>query len=542
MQDIEEDLRDAMADAQRRIKRLEKKEGVGSVIRRAQLILIRRELRAVQEDLWRHIGKRIRGNGDRIAAAAAKAEETLERLLFQRAGKGDPPESLLQAQLGYAKRTVANYFARGNNGISLSQRVYRSKQLSNGYVDRAINRSLLQGDSWQELAARVVPMIDPDTPGGVSYAAKRLARTELNNAFHTVQQASAEVNPFVLGLKWNLSRSHTRRDRCNELVEEHSDGKPAGVYVPSELPLKPHPQCLCYTTNEMMDEDDFLDLVSSDEFLGDVAEDYGKPNVVELKPKPKPAPKPKKPAVAKKPTVAQLKKRKPVETRRLGGQTGQAELYTYADGSKLVHKDNSKLTYSGEDPAYATDAEFLGAEVLRAFGVRAPELSRDGKNALYMEFIPGKTGGELYGWKEIPSRVLRSPDGRRLGLADYYMLQFDRNEGNWIQDPNGTSLIGIDNGAAWPEGFDSSLRSNSTFAKFMYEADLELSSAEVAEAGRRLQALRPKFEKAGRLDWWEASWAQHESLLGRSTGNGIGIFDDDAASSADGGEGRPGVA
>lgn len=113
-------------------------------------------------------------------------------------------------------------------------------------------------------------MIDPGTPGGVSYAAKRLARTELNNAFHTTQRESAEVNPWVLGVKWNLSRSHPVEDICDVLARGHSRGKPRGVYLPGELPNKAHPQCLCYTTNEMMEEDDFINSVleeDEEEFL-----------------------------------------------------------------------------------------------------------------------------------------------------------------------------------------------------------------------------------------------------------------------------------
>lgn len=271
---IVDDLRDAMADAQRRINKLESKKGIGSVVRRGQLAVIRRELRSVTNDLWRNVGKRIRSAGNAVADAAAEAEATLERILFRAVGARES-EALLAAQRSYARRTVATYLARGQNGIGLSQRVYRTRQLADGFVDRAVNRVILQGGSWQDISKEVKPMIDPATPGGVSYAAKRLARTELNNAFHTTQQASAEVNPFVLGLRWHLSTSHTTKDICDELAHGHSKDKPAGVYVPSELPHKAHPQCLCYTSNEMMEEDDFLDLVSNPEYLDGLVDEYG---------------------------------------------------------------------------------------------------------------------------------------------------------------------------------------------------------------------------------------------------------------------------
>lgn len=271
---IEEDLRDTMADVQRRINKLESKHGIGSVVRRAQLAIIRRELRSVSRDVWRNIGKKIRGAGNAVADAAADAEAILQRILFRSVGK-EESEALVAAQRAYARRAVANYLARGQNGIGLSQRVYRTSQLADGYVDRAVNRVILQGGGWQEVAKAVKPMINPSTPGGVSYAAKRLARTELNNAFHITQKASAEINPFVIALRWNLSKSHTIPDKCDSLAKGHSKGKTTGLYTPGDLPMKPHPQCLCFTTNEMMPEEDFLNIVSNPDYLDGLIDEYG---------------------------------------------------------------------------------------------------------------------------------------------------------------------------------------------------------------------------------------------------------------------------
>lgn len=267
-------LRDAMADAQRRINKLETKHGLGSIVRRAQLAIIRRELRSVSNELFRAVGKSVRAASPAVADAASEAERVLQALLFQAAGKR-APEPLVEAQRAYARRTVATYLARGQNGINLSQRVYRTRELSNGFVDRAVNRVVLQGGSWQDIAKNVTPLINPDSPGGVSFAAKRLGRTELNNAFHTTQKASAEINPFVEALRWNLSMSHAKADSCDLLAQGHSRGKRVGLYVPSDLPAKPHPQCLCYTTNEMMDEDEFLLLVANEDFVDDLTDQYG---------------------------------------------------------------------------------------------------------------------------------------------------------------------------------------------------------------------------------------------------------------------------
>lgn len=258
IEEIVRDLQDAAAEAQRRINKLETKYGIGARVERAQLNLVKKELHIVQRQFWLLVGKRIRAAPARIAEAAALAEEQIEQVLFRALGQ-DVPDELLSAQRAYAEATVNTYLARGENGISLSERVYRTEKLSNGLVDRAINREILLGRNWQDLAKAVRPMIDPNTPGGVSYAAKRLARTELNNAFHTAQKNLAAANPWVEAQTWNLSRSHRVPDRCDELARGHSKGMPPGSYAIGEVPSKPHPQCLCYLGEEVVSEDQFLD-------------------------------------------------------------------------------------------------------------------------------------------------------------------------------------------------------------------------------------------------------------------------------------------
>lgn len=271
--DIVRDLQDAAAEAQRRINKLETRYGIGSTVERAQLAMVKRELHGVQRELWLLVNRRIRAVSSAIAEAALLAEVQLEQVLFRAIGQ-DVPDELIQAQREYARQTVQTYLARGENGIGLSERVYRTRQLANGLVDRAINRELLLGRNWQELARAVRPYINPDTPGGVSYAAKRLARTELNNAFHRTQIGMAAENPWVEGQKWNLSRSHKKPDRCDELARGHSKGLSPGVYEVGSVPSKPHPQCLCYLTGVTVGEEEFLDSLMQ-MTPSDVARMYG---------------------------------------------------------------------------------------------------------------------------------------------------------------------------------------------------------------------------------------------------------------------------
>lgn len=256
---MEADLRDAQVDLGMRLDRLAARNGgLGEEVRRAQLSQISRQIRLVQEELWRALGKDIEAGGPLVADSVADVQAVYDKVLWSSAGAG-VPEELVRAQHAYAREVVQTYFSRTVNNIPLSSQVYKTASLSQGWVDRAVNRVILQGGSWRDIAKAVTSMIDPNTPGGVSYAAKRLGRTELNNAFHTTQIRMGEANPWVDGQKWNLSRQHPKADDCDAMAKTpHYRGGAPGVYQATDVPRKPHPQCFCYLTPETVSEEEFF--------------------------------------------------------------------------------------------------------------------------------------------------------------------------------------------------------------------------------------------------------------------------------------------
>lgn len=255
--EIAEELQDAGAEIDKRILQLARRPGLAATVRRAQFTLIKREIVAVQQTLWGRINRTIRTHGTSVAHAAARAEETLQRLLFGRANQV-PPEDFLASQRLQAEKAVTTYFARRQGKLPLSSQVVRTRALSQGWINREINRVILQGGSWQELSNRLQPLLNPTVPGGVSYAAKRLARTELNNAFHAASITTSARNPYSLGMQWYLSGTHGTPDRCDVLSTEHSPGRPRGVYAPGEVPAKPHPQCRCFVASVSISEEAFM--------------------------------------------------------------------------------------------------------------------------------------------------------------------------------------------------------------------------------------------------------------------------------------------
>jgi hypothetical protein len=153
---------------------------------------------------------------------------------------------------------------QGKSYRPLSRKVYHTAALSKGQLNRMINYHLARESSGRELARDVRHFVRPDTPGGIRFASLRLSRTELNNAFHAVTVDQAKKTPFVTSMTWHLSGSHPRHDQCDDYAEV--------TFKPWEVPNKPHPQCLCYTTTETVSRDQFLHSYFAgdyDDYLGD---------------------------------------------------------------------------------------------------------------------------------------------------------------------------------------------------------------------------------------------------------------------------------
>lgn len=250
-------LKDAANEAGKIAEELATRAGVGAQVRRREMVILRRELLNLSESYWTGITSVVERNYARAAVAAVDADQAGNRALWRAVG-GNIPQYDAAVALK-ALNNVETLRARALNGIPLSDQVYRTKALADGLVDRQITRSLLLGESAQQMAARVKGMIRPDVRGGVSYAAYRLGRTELNNAFHRTQIALAATSPWVTSVQWHLSGSHPKPDACNDYAEKtHFKGGEAGHFRPGEVPSKPHPQCLCYTTSSTVDEDEFI--------------------------------------------------------------------------------------------------------------------------------------------------------------------------------------------------------------------------------------------------------------------------------------------
>lgn len=255
-------LRRAASDVHTDIIALVGRENIGAVIRQEQLLAVKQTIHNRLAQILEREGFLIAAAQDKAAAAAVSTFAAYERVLFQTLANKQLVSALLESAglTSAAGIQAAMQRLQGASYIPLSSRVYKTQAWTTGLVDRTVESAIARGMNAREIANLVRGMIRPDVPGGVSYAALRLGRTELNNAFHAVQAEKARTSPWVTGVIWCLSGSHGNDDECDEYAgNPHYPNSDAGFYKPEDVPMKPHPNCLCYTIPVTPSEDEFLD-------------------------------------------------------------------------------------------------------------------------------------------------------------------------------------------------------------------------------------------------------------------------------------------
>lgn len=213
--------------------------------------------------------------------ALAQAQKTLiEGALLDAAFLGVAPMAVASGAVAATTLTsVAHEAARfaqtmaADDGLILSDRLWRLNRLAKETVMTQVQSSILQGHSASEAAqaflARDIPVpkdiadklsaIELDnlrvsvaetlmTGKGSAYQnALRVFRTELNRAHGEAYQAAVFEHPDVIGTRFLLSSQHPRVDICNMHATVNKYGLGPGVYPKGRNPWPAHPNTLSYT-------------------------------------------------------------------------------------------------------------------------------------------------------------------------------------------------------------------------------------------------------------------------------------------------------
>lgn len=253
-------LKDGAEEAERLIPKLLEQNTTGGKLKAAQLAVVQRELRAVLSAVWGDVGPAITDGVKAAALTAAQGEDILYKFL-----NGGGKKIMKAAFTEQARAGIPAILAKAANDIPLASSVWKTQALATGMVHKRVNNGLLLGHSAQRIAKGVRDLIHPDVAGGVSYAAFRLARTELNNAYKTSQEMRYRDEPWAKGMQWHLSGSHPKPDECNEYAEADDHDLGAGIYPFGQRPHS-HPNCLCYLTPVQVSEDEFIEAFLDGEY------------------------------------------------------------------------------------------------------------------------------------------------------------------------------------------------------------------------------------------------------------------------------------
>lgn len=208
-------------------------------------------------------------------------------------------------------------------------------------------------------------------------------------------------------------------------------------------------------------------------------------------------------------------------SRLYGGISSDTELVQLPDGRTAVHK-GPFFWQDADDAKRSADAEQLGSALGEALGVSVPRVFRDEETAVWMDYLPGVVP------VEDRKAAFKTDMGARVGLLDVLGQNVDRNDSNLLERDG--ELFAIDHGEMWhyptgkkagEEAFDpmelvaSSDVPGSLFAK---NRPNPLHPDDVDVIKRRVERLRPDFEKLGRVEWLDYSLKALEEIRPSASG------------------------
>jgi hypothetical protein len=178
------------------------------------------------------------------------------------------PASMMYSMTQLNLTALRNFIQRTEEGMSLSKRLWN---LSNTYkyelenyiasgittgkdavaLSRDLTKFLKGGVSTVYENGVVTRAIGKD----VSYQALRLARTEVNMAYHMSNYNRRNQLDFVTGVEVYLSGSHMVEDICDSM---------AGDYPKGFVFLGWHPNCICGSRSILLNEKEFVHYIETE--------------------------------------------------------------------------------------------------------------------------------------------------------------------------------------------------------------------------------------------------------------------------------------
>ena len=249
---------------------------------------VKQELSAAADEQNQIRLERLGALRNRLESHLSTLKNQKGELLIQTLGRAaqlgvGPLEPHLDSVTARACMDKAVLMARSftaNDGLQLSDRLWRINDHNQDAVIRSVERAVIRGYDASRSAAEFlekglpVPadlqkaqqQANPETIGrtvgralmkeeGNPYAnARRLFRTEINRAHGLAYQEAAFEDDDVIGTRFLLSPNHRHRDICDMHASVNRHGLGRGVYPKGKSPWPAHPNTISYEEAVFADE------------------------------------------------------------------------------------------------------------------------------------------------------------------------------------------------------------------------------------------------------------------------------------------------
>lgn len=175
------------------------------------------------------------------------------------------------------EKAVEAIWSRTKEGLYLSDNIWSKSQNYRDTMTTIMQGAVAEGQDCAKTARmldqyvlkgkktlvddypNMIKRIGNRVPSDISYESLRLARTEMTAAYGEGTLVSASINPSARGIKYILSNTHPKPDKCDEICGIDDYGLGIGVYPIDNAPSYPfHPNCLCTVITVTEQPKDFV--------------------------------------------------------------------------------------------------------------------------------------------------------------------------------------------------------------------------------------------------------------------------------------------
>ena len=245
--------REALREIATRIKFLETRTNISSVLRVQYLEELRREIQDALERIDTYTYKAIVSDMETVAQAVVQDNSQL----LKRMGFGD---ELSSTAFLHVPKDVVNEIITGKlyeGRWNLSRAIWNDNALKNKELETIVSQGVALQKSTYDIAKDLEKYVNPRAqkpwdwskvyPGVrkvIDYNAQRLARTMVSHAYQESFVRTTKHNPFIEAYQWLISNSDRVCPLCIERSTTDNYNLGAGIYPKDQLPLD-HPNGMC---------------------------------------------------------------------------------------------------------------------------------------------------------------------------------------------------------------------------------------------------------------------------------------------------------